>query len=87
MTEEKRIELLLASQHALLRQAIHSALDNEPDIDVVAETRTGTHTVAEAERSEPDVAVLEVDGLSGEGLRTVATLRQRVRDCGVLLLA
>jgi len=87
MTDGKRIELLLASQHALLRQAIHSALDNEPDIRVVAETRTGTHTVAEAERSEPDVAVLEIDGLSGEGLRTVSMLRQRVRGCGVLLLA
>src|SRR6187397_1153547 len=83
MTDGKRIELLLASQHALLRQAIHSALDNEPDIRVVA----GTHTVAEAERSEPDVAVLEIDGLSGEGLRTVSMLRQRVRGCGVLLLA
>ena len=51
MNNGKRIELLIASQHALLREAIHSALDNEPDIHVVAETRTGMHTVAEAEPS------------------------------------
>ena len=84
---DQPIELLLASQHALLRQAIHSALDNEPDIHVVAETRSGMHTVAEAERVAPDVAILEVDGLSGEGMRTVAQLRQAVKGCRILLLA
>lgn len=87
MNNGKRIELLLASQHALLREAIHSALDNEPDIHVVAETRPGMHTVAEAERARPDVAVLEVDGLSGECMRTIALLRQRAEDCRILLLA
>lgn len=87
MSEENRIEILLASQHALLRQAIHSALDNHPDVHVVAETHTGMTTVAEAERAAPDVAVLEIDGLNGDGLRTVAMLRERVKDCRVLLLA
>lgn len=87
MDEHQRIELLLASQHALLRQAIHSALDNEPDIDVVAETRSGMHAVAAAERVTPDVAILEVDGLRGEGMRTVAQLRRAVKECRILLLA
>lgn len=87
MNDDQPIELLLASQHALLRQAIHSALDNERDIHVVAETRSGMHAVAEAERVAPDVAILEVDGLRGEGLRTVAQLRRTVKECRILLLA
>jgi DNA-binding NarL/FixJ family response regulator len=87
MGEGAPIKILLAGQHALLLQAIHSALDNEPDIDVVAETRSGPETVAEAEDVTPDVGVLEVDTSRGEGLQIVATLRKQVPSCRIILLA
>jgi DNA-binding NarL/FixJ family response regulator len=81
------IRILLAGQHALLRQAIKSALDHEVGIDVVAESQSGAEAAADAERLSPDVAVVEVDAASSVGVRAVALLRERAPRVRVLLLA
>jgi DNA-binding NarL/FixJ family response regulator len=80
------IQVLLAGQHALLRQAIHSALENEPGMHVVGETRMGVHAVTEAARVAPDVAVLEIDRRSPDGMYAITALRRQIPDCRVLLL-
>jgi DNA-binding NarL/FixJ family response regulator len=80
------IRILLTGHHALLRDAIRSALENEPDIVTVAESQPGRAAVAEAERVRPDVALLEVVLPRGEGIRAVREIGERVPECRILLL-
>lgn len=86
MDDGSPIKILLAGHHALLRDAIRSALENEPDIRVVAESRPGLHAVTEAERARPNVALLEVVLPGREGIRAAGMIRERLPDCRILLL-
>src|SRR5437867_3430021 len=86
MEDGTPIRILLAGNHTLLRDAIRSALENEPDIKVVAESRPGPQAVIEAERARPEVALLEVVVPKGEGIRAATMIRERVPDCRILLL-
>ncbi|WP_438484233.1 hypothetical protein [Streptomyces sp. S186] len=54
------IRVLLADDQALVRGALAAVLLLEPDIDVVAEIGTGTEVLAAAQRTTPDIALLDV---------------------------
>ncbi|MFE5869972.1 hypothetical protein ACFQ6V_15160 [Streptomyces roseifaciens] len=53
-------------------------LRREPDIDVVAEIRTGTEVVVAAQWTAPDIALLDVQMTGRDSLAVTADL-QRAR--------
>lgn len=61
------IRVLIADDHALLRQGIKRVLNFENDIEVVGETEEGQETLARALTLQPDVMLLDLNmpGLSG----------------------
>ncbi|MFI5273276.1 MAG: response regulator [Ktedonobacterales bacterium] len=61
------IRVLLADDHALVREGTRRLLEAEADIRVVAEAGTGQAAVSEAGRTLPDVAIMDVamPGMSG----------------------
>lgn len=79
--EPRVISVLLADDHALVREGTRRLLEAEPDIRVVAEAGTGQAAVQEAERTTPDVAIVDVamPGMSGiEATRRIKALRPSV---------
>src|SRR5258707_12145518 len=58
------ITVLLADDHALVREGTRGLLEAEADIRVVAEAGAGQTAVAQAGRCRPDVAILDV-GMPG----------------------
>ena len=68
------IRVLLADEQALFREAVRVVLEAEVDISVVAEVRDGLQAVAAAERTGPDVALLDVNLPNCDGIRTTALL-------------
>jgi two-component system response regulator DesR len=81
------VRILLADGHSLFREALSTALTAEPDLVVVGEARDGLEAVAEAARTEPQVAVLEADLPNCDGLRAAALIRGRLPDCLIVPLA
>lgn len=81
------MRVLLADAHSLFREALSSALAAEPDLAVVAEARDGLEAVAEAARSEPEVAVLDADLPNCDGVRATRLIRDRLPGCRVVVLA
>jgi len=67
MSETSRI--LLADDHALLRQGLRLIIEREPDLRVVAEAGNGREAVEQALAHRPDLAILDVamPGLNGLG--------------------
>ncbi len=62
------ISILLADDHALVRQGVRAFLEAQPDFVVVAEADTGKQAVALAAEHTPDVALMdllmpELDGI------------------------
>jgi len=67
------IRVLIADDHALVRRGFRMILDNEPDIDVIAEAEDGRAAIDAAHLHRPDIALVDIqmpvlDGLEATRL-------------------
>lgn len=60
LATERRIRILIADDHELVRRGLRGVLEAEPDIEVVGEASTGEQALATAEREQPDVLLLDL---------------------------
>lgn len=79
------IRVLLADDQALVRGALSAMLGLEKDIEVVAEVGSGDEVLAEARRTHPDVALLDVQMPGADGLTVAAALRDELPACRVVM--
>ncbi|SEF23524.1 two-component system, NarL family, response regulator DesR [Amycolatopsis pretoriensis] len=79
------IRVLLADDQALVRGALASMLRLEADMDVVAEVGSGLDVGPAARRTNPDVALLDVQMPGRDGLAVTAELRHALPECRVLI--
>ncbi|TCK27145.1 response regulator transcription factor [Pseudonocardia endophytica] len=79
------IRVLIADDQALVRGAMASLLRLERDITVVAEVGSGTEVVEAAERTAPEVALLDVQMPGSDGLTVAAELHRRLPACRVVI--
>ncbi len=86
-SDESPIRVLLADEQSLFREALSLGLRRERRLEVVGEARDGLQAVSEAERSLPDVAILDADLPNCDGIRATALIRQRVPGCRVLVVS
>ena len=56
----KKIRILLADDHTVVRKGLRLLLENEPGFEVVADAATGREAVSLAEQYEPDVVVMDI---------------------------
>jgi DNA-binding NarL/FixJ family response regulator len=78
----KRIRILLADDHAVVRQGFKMILEAEADMEIVGEAGNGRQAVDLAEQLRPDVVVMDVamPELNGiEATRRLASSVPRVR--------
>ncbi len=54
------IRVLIADDHALMRNGLHAILDAQEDMDVVGEAEHGAQAVEEAIRLHPDVVIMDI---------------------------
>jgi len=80
------IRLLLADDQALVRGALAALLALEVDLEVVAEVGRGDDVVPEARRTQPDVALLDVEMPGLDGISATAALRAALPSCRVLVV-
>src|SRR5262249_32020880 len=72
--QTKKIRILLADDHAILRKGVRALLDSQKDMEVVGEAKTGREAVEQARTLKPDIAVMDVamPDLNGiEGTRQI----------------
>ncbi|MEU4538369.1 response regulator transcription factor [Streptosporangium sp. NPDC023825] len=68
------IRVLLADDEHLIRKAIATLLDLEPDVEVVAEVARGDLVAAAVLEHRPDVVVLDIEMPGMDGLSVAETL-------------
>jgi two-component system response regulator NreC len=56
----KRLRVLLADDHTIVRQGLRAILDAERDLEVVGEVRDGRAAAREARSRRPDVVVMDI---------------------------
>jgi two-component system response regulator DesR len=83
------IKILVADDQALVRGGLVAVLNLESDLRVVAEVAHCGEVLAAARRTDPDVALLDVqmpgDEALPDGLAVAAALRKAVPGCRVII--
>jgi two-component system response regulator DesR len=80
------IRVLIAEDQALLRQALADILAREEDIEVVAQVGRGDEVIGAAERSRPDVALMDIEMPGQDGISVIDQLSGRFPACRALVL-
>jgi two-component system, NarL family, response regulator DesR len=80
------IRLLVADDQELIRSALVRLLDLEEDFTVVASVGRGDEVLQLAERTLPDVALLDIEMPGIDGIAAAAELAEHLASCRVLIL-
>jgi two-component system response regulator DesR len=78
--------ILIADDQAMIRGAFAALLALEADFTVVAQVGSGDQVVPEALRTNPDVALLDVQMPGMDGLAAASSLRVQLPSCKVVIL-
>jgi two-component system, NarL family, response regulator NreC len=83
--DQHRIRVLLADDHAAVREALAVLVDSQPDMQVVAQAGTGEEAIERARQLRPDVAVLDVS-MPVSGLEVTVALKEALPATRIVML-
>ncbi len=82
----KKILVLLADDHAVLRAGLRALINQEPDMEVVGEAGDGHEAVAKTIELKPDVVVMDIAMPHMTGLEAINAIRQAGIESKILAL-
>ncbi len=83
----KKIKILIADDHAFVREGTRQILEQEPDLEVVAEAGDGEETVELACSLVPDVAIIDVAMPKVDGIEATRQIKALCPAVAVLVLS
>ena len=81
------IRVLIADDHAVVREGTRRILEQEEDLRVVAEASNGEEAVRQALSFEPDVAIIDVAMPRLDGIEATKQIKARCPKITVLILS
>ncbi len=81
------IRILLADDHALVRRGVRLILEQQPDLEVVAEAADGAEAVAALRQTAVDLAVLDIAMPTMTGLQAAREIARRRNPPRILMLS
>lgn len=87
MKPAKRITVLLADDHMIVREGLRRLLESECDIEVVGEAASGRQAVALTEKLMPDVVVMDIAMPLLNGLEATRQIHKAFPGVKVLILS
>ncbi|HEX5619413.1 MAG TPA: response regulator transcription factor [Solirubrobacteraceae bacterium] len=81
------IRVLIADDHAVVRQGLRTFLDLQEDMEVVGEAGDGEEALALIEQLLPDVALIDLVMPRMDGIEVIRRLRERAPDVRAIVLS
>jgi NarL family two-component system response regulator LiaR len=82
----ERITILIADDHALVRDGTRRILEAERDMEVVGEAGDGEEAVALASTLKPDVAIIDIDMPKLNGIEVTRQIKALYPETAILIL-
>jgi DNA-binding NarL/FixJ family response regulator len=82
----KKIRVLIAEDHTIVRQGLSALLRSEPDMEVAGEASDGLEAIAMAEEVVPDVVLMDIAMRNLNGLEATRRIKKRFPLMKVLAL-
>lgn len=81
------IRILVADDHALVRESIRAILSSQDDMEIVATAADGNEAVRLAQYHHPDVVVMDISMPSMDGIHATELIRQSQTNTNVVILS
>jgi DNA-binding NarL/FixJ family response regulator len=78
----RKTRVMLVDDHAIVRQGIRMVLESTGDLQVVAEAGTVREAVDAAIRTQPDVILMDVRLIEGNGIEATRDIAPELRKPG-----
>jgi RNA polymerase sigma factor (sigma-70 family) len=82
-----KIRVLVADDHAIIREGLSVMLGNQPDMDVVAVATNGREAIRLVAEHEPDVAVIDISMPELNGIEAIQQMSPRHPHLKVVVLS
>jgi len=86
MTDTRQIRILIADDHAVVRSGLHSILEMEGDLVVVAEASDGHQALALTQELLPDIVLMDIKMGDWDGVTATRRIRSSVPSTRVIIL-
>src|SRR5687767_1998143 len=84
---QPKFRIVLADDHAMVRKGFRLILNQEPDLEVIAEAGNGPEAVRLAIELRPDLVIMDIAMPEMTGVEATRRIRESCPDCRVLILS
>jgi len=84
---KRRIRLLLADDHPVVRKGIASCLARHQNLEIIGEASDGLEAIRKAKELVPDIILMDIDMPRMNGLAVTEALRKELPNVKVLILS
>ena len=85
-SDAKRIRVLAADDHALLREGIASLVNAEPDMELVAQASTGREAIEQFRMHQPDITLMDLQMPNMGGIEAMIGIRSEFPNARIIVL-
>ncbi len=86
MSGHRKIRILIADDHTMVRQGLSQICDAEPDMAVVGQAANGAEAVRLALQLRPDVVVMDINMPEVDGVQATRQITGALPGAGVIIL-
>ena len=83
----RKYRILLADDHAVVRQGFKLILNQQPDLEVVGEAGNGEETVRLALALKPNLVIMDIAMPKMSGVEATRRIAENAPDCNILVLS
>ena len=84
-TSSSSARIIIADDHELVREAMRSLLDSEPDLRIVDEAKDGQEIIELCRLRRPDLVIMDVRMPMVNGLEATRTIKEELPTTKVLI--
>ena len=84
--DPRRIRILSADDHPLLREGIAGLVASQPDMEVVAEASNGREAVEQFRKHRPDVTLMDLQMPEMSGIDAMGAIRAEFPEARIIVL-
>ncbi|MFC1466388.1 MAG: response regulator [Candidatus Brachytrichaceae bacterium NZ_4S206] len=86
MAELERIRILIADDHAVVREGLRALIESRPDLELVGEAADGAAAVEKARELQPDVILMDLVMPRKSGVEAIADITRENPAARILVL-
>src|SRR3972149_1292884 len=82
----KKIRVLIAEDHAVVREGIRLILQSQPDMEVIGEAADGREALEKARELHPDIVLMDIGMPEMNGLEATRQIKRSLPETQILAL-